>query len=755
MFKRNRTQLSRDRRRVLYLVLVLFFAATVTTTITITLLYTAAVEAQRSRLMDTVQSQARFVKSVARFDAEYSHNYPEGALAATLQQIRDAHSSYQGEAASGEFVLAAKKEDTIILLLNRDRLNPTIPVPRTIPWDSPLAEPMRQALSGDSGTMLHVDYRGTTVMAAFTPLPELGMEIVAKIDLWEVRQSFVRAALISGLAGLLIIAGCTLLITRITEPMIKRMRLNRATLEEQVRQQTSELSSLNSNLHKEIARKDKNEKRLQEAEKIAQLGHWEYDIVNNTLDWSDEIYRIFELDQNTFTPSYQGFIDVIHPDDRAMVKEAYTASLEKKRSYTITHRLLMMDGSVKFVNEQCQTRYDSNGIPLSSLGTVQNITESVNSRMSLEASQQYLDDLFLYAPVGYVVMEWAGIIRDVNETALDYFQLKRSEVVGQVLQAFIAPKSLTEYEKSLTVLLKNRQSQHLDVYFLMPDKHRLWTRIDQFLLTKIGEPEPLILCSIQDISREKEVEQQRIDLNRELSIKVDEQVLELEARNKELEQEVADRIKAEEQAHQAAARQTTLVREIHHRVKNNMQIVVSLLKLQSKQIDNQDALFALQESQNRVRALAMIHEILYQSDDLAMIAIDQYLDRLSRHLSIAYNSQGRRIRIRVKTLLTSLHIDQAVPIGLITTEIISNSLKYGFPDGQPGEITINMFVCENGECALIIADNGIGLPLDIDLKNCDSLGLRLMYRLAEDQLGGRVEIKREKGTEISVFFKKK
>lgn len=133
-----------------------------------------------------------------------------------------------------------------------------------------------------------------------------------------------------------------------------------------------------------------NEKRLKDAEILAKLGHWELDLVNNVLVWSDEIYRIFDTTPQSFGATYEAFLDFIHPEDRDLVNEAYTASVENKQPYgPITHRLILKDGSVKFVEERGMTDYDENGNPIRSLGIVQDITERVlNEKIKAELKEK-------------------------------------------------------------------------------------------------------------------------------------------------------------------------------------------------------------------------------------------------------------------------------------------------------------------------------------------------------------------------------
>jgi PAS domain S-box-containing protein len=140
-----------------------------------------------------------------------------------------------------------------------------------------------------------------------------------------------------------------------------------------------ELESEIAELRRDREELDRKASTLDEVEELALLGHWELDIVNDTLSWSDEIYRIFDLEPQEFGATYEHFIEQVHPDDRDMVNEAYTTSVRQRTGYDIVHRLLLKDGRVRYVNERCRTEYDEAGSPVRSLGTVQDITETMRA----------------------------------------------------------------------------------------------------------------------------------------------------------------------------------------------------------------------------------------------------------------------------------------------------------------------------------------------------------------------------------------
>ena len=181
-----------DYRRIFLLILIMTAVAAGIGIAAITVLYDTAFEEERARLVETAQSQARLMEAVARFDLVYSSDYPDGPLAATTAQIRDAHEQYLGFGRTGEFTLARREGDNIIFVLRHRHSQ--LDQPEPVPFDSNLAEPMRRALSGRSGTMIGLDYRGETVLAAYEPVAVLELGIVAKIDLAEVHAPFLTAA---------------------------------------------------------------------------------------------------------------------------------------------------------------------------------------------------------------------------------------------------------------------------------------------------------------------------------------------------------------------------------------------------------------------------------------------------------------------------------------------------------------------------------------------------------------------------------
>ncbi len=193
-----------------------------------------------------------------------------------------------------------------------------------------------------------------------------------------------------------------------------------------------------------------------------------------------------------------------------------------------------------------------------------------------------------------------------------------------------------------------------------------------------------------------------------------------------------------------------LLKEIHHRVKNNLMIISSLLNLQSRYIKDEESKNIFKESQNRARSMALIHERLYQSTDLKKIDFGDYIRTLANDLYRAYVMDFSLIKLNVQVEDIMLDIDISIPLGLIVNELLTNSLKHAFPNHKNGKINIK-FYKSNDEYILTVSDNGIGFPKNIDYKNSDSLGLRLVTSLTE-QIDGKIEFKNVSGTSFSIIF---
>lgn len=216
--------------------------------------------------------------------------------------------------------------------------------------------------------------------------------------------------------------------------------------------------------------------------------------------------------------------------------------------------------------------------------------------------------------------------------------------------------------------------------------------------------------------------------------------------------DITQRKQAEGQIRASLEEKELLLKEIHHRVKNNLQVISSLLSLQARQIQDEKAREMFNNSQDRVMSMALIHEKLYRSDELARVNFTDYLRDLTDNLFQSYQIDSQRIQLQLEVENLLLAIDEAIPCGLIINELILNALKHAFPDGREGTLYIYLgHRDEDDQYLLIVRDDGVGLPADLDLARVDSLGLKLVNILVM-QLKGRIEMSGAPGAEFRISF---
>ncbi len=211
-----------------------------------------------------------------------------------------------------------------------------------------------------------------------------------------------------------------------------------------------------------------------------------------------------------------------------------------------------------------------------------------------------------------------------------------------------------------------------------------------------------------------------------------------------------ERRRSNERLRASLREKEVLLQEIHHRVKNNLQVINSLLRLQSEHVPDESNRQMFAEAQSRVQAIAGIHELLYRSPDLARVDFSVYLNRLVRNLFSFYGIDEDRIHLAINVNHSNLEVSQAIPCGLIVNELVTNSLKHAFPRGRHGTATVSLD-CAGQACILVVDDNGVGLPEGFDWKHGDSLGLQLVQTLVK-QLDAIVHLDRRAGTRFEISF---
>ncbi|MFA7694363.1 MAG: histidine kinase dimerization/phosphoacceptor domain -containing protein [Methanoregula sp.] len=367
----------------------------------------------------------------------------------------------------------------------------------------------------------------------------------------------------------------------------------------------------------------------------------------------------------------------------------------------------------------------------------------------LRESRKRLAATFDQAAVGIAEILPGGRIVQVNRRFCDILGYPDPELGNIALQTLVAADDRRDTCHAISGVMRGDIPGYTgEVRCVKKDGSSVWGELFITLVRGTGETPCYCILILEDISARKTAEAELARLNGRLEERVLERTSELAQANEALIAEVCQRSIAEERLCQTLHEKEVLIKEIHHRVKNNLQVIVSLLYLQSRQTEDPACVAALLDSQTRIKSMALIHENLYQSGDLMSIDFDRYLRNLSGNLMVAYGVDRSGIRVITDARDLAVNVTAAIPLGLIANELISNALKYAFTGRDGGEITMRG-TREPSRITLSIIDNGRGIPEGFDWEHADSLGFNLVRMLVR-QLRGTITLDRTNGTTFIV-----
>jgi PAS domain S-box-containing protein len=380
---------------------------------------------------------------------------------------------------------------------------------------------------------------------------------------------------------------------------------------------------------------------------------------------------------------------------------------------------------------------------------LRDILERRNAEEALKESEKHLNITFEQTSVGIMEFFTNDCISRYNRKFTEILGYSENELINRSIWNVI-DDHLLNFEAINGVIRGDRLEYSGEMLITRKNHSLAWCQISlSAVRTDTGQPEYFILV-LEDITERKRAKEQLSLLNTGLESRIVDRTRELEWVNSELLAENRQRSLVEEQLKSSLNEKEILIKEIHHRVKNNLQIIISLLYLQSRKTDDPTLEAALTDSQTRVKSMALIHEKLYQSDSLSYIDFQGYLQNLISNLMITYGIDQNRIRIDISVKPLPLAVNTAIPLGLIMNELVSNSLKYAFPGSQSGTISVRGDM--NGDTMIVkVRDNGQGIPVSLDWKHANSLGLHLVQMLTR-QLKGTIDLSREGGTEFTLSF---
>ena len=341
----------------------------------------------------------------------------------------------------------------------------------------------------------------------------------------------------------------------------------------------------------------------------------------------------------------------------------------------------------------------------------EDITERKRTEEALRQSEERFAKIFRSSPAAIFISALdTGIIIDMNDSCLAWLGYQRHEVIGHTTLDLSLWHDYADREEIVDRLSDERAIAGIEKTFCTKSREERDALISAELIDLSGEP-----CVVW------------------------------------ITYDITERKRADERIKNSLREKEVLLQEIHHRVKNNLQVISSLLNLQSGYIKDEVIRELFRESQDRVKSMALIHEKLYKSTDLARINFSEYVHSLTQMLFQSYRATRGEIQLKSQVEPVFLDIDTAVPVGLMLNELVSNSLKHAFPSGGPGTIFIDLEPRSDDEYILSIRDNGVGVPDDFDVETSNSLGLRLVKILTK-QIGGTLKFRSEDETEFKIQF---
>jgi PAS domain S-box-containing protein len=456
------------------------------------------------------------------------------------------------------------------------------------------------------------------------------------------------------------------------------------------------------------------EERLRFALETSHIGAWDLDLVHNTAFRSLEHDRVFGYPELLSEWTYEMFLDHVLPEERETVDGKFRRAIECRSEWNFECRIRRVDGEVRWIWAAGQLSRDASETLLRMSGVVQDITERKQAEDALSRAHDRL--VLAQQSAGAGIWDW-----DIQSDKLDWspelFRLfglnpAGTEASFATWNSVVHPEDLQPAADHIDSAIRNRKRLMNEYRIILPEGETRW-------INALGD--------VVYNPNGKALRMSGICLD------------------------ITARKQAEELIKASLHEKEVLLKEIHHRVKNNMQVISSLVSLQADGSKDEAVREVLKDVTYRVRSMALVHEKLYQSADLARIDFAEYTRSLLGYLWRAHGAAAADVRLTLDLELVQLPVDTAVPCGLILNELAGNSLKHAFRGRSEGEVTVALQNDGDGRIRLSVHDNGAGLPDGLDWRQAPSLGLRLVQMLSK-QLGASVEVSGGDGTMFEIVF---
>lgn len=459
---------------------------------------------------------------------------------------------------------------------------------------------------------------------------------------------------------------------------------------------------------------------------------------------------------------------LLHPDDQKNMSSIVKEAIKQKTPYQLTYRITTANGKIKWVWEQGRAIFSEKGKLVATEGFITDISEK---KLAEEELLKKNNELAILNQIGNSINKLAdpseilaliftmtGRLFDNNNLYIALYDEKKQEisfpiytVKGKHIKAENRAfgNGLTEHViKCKKPLLVN---SNIEEKFTNLGIKQLGEKSKSLVSVPILLGQKVIgVITLQDYKNENVFDESQLEL---LTTIASQAAIALENSNlfSTLQQELDEKKETEKRITASLKEKELLLQEIHHRVKNNLQIMSSLLRLQSAHFKEQTIQHIFKESENRIKAMAIIHNKLYASSDYEKVDFADYIKTLTQNLYLSYGADPSTIKLKIDVKNVYLNIDTAIPCGLIINELVSNSLKYAFPNNKEGSIQLKMNF-EKDDLILDVKDDGIGMDKNFDISSSDTLGLKLV-QLLTSQMDGKVEIENTVGTEFKIIFR--
>lgn len=397
------------------------------------------------------------------------------------------------------------------------------------------------------------------------------------------------------------------------------------------------------------------------------------------------------------------FFNYVHPDDYDGLQIAAEKALKNNEPLSYEYRMKSTEGNILWIRSICRGMVLENGNTLWQ-GVLINVTERKEAEKQIKNNEAFSNALFEYNPVETVVVDKEGKIVRYNKALSEL----RSRVpkIGVIMYKDYACHHIKDMYSIMMKVIKTGKRQVIPrAKYVKYGKTRYWH------ITISPFPEGAIVTN----------------------------------------HEITNQVFAEKQLKDEIRQKELLIKEINHRVKNNFALVSSLLSIQQQNIEDQKIQGMFEEAQNRIQSIALVHQQLYSSENLANIDFSTYITSLARRLMNGFNHKKGKIAIAIDIKDVALDISKAIPCGLIINELITNAFKHGFQNRETGEISVKMRHFDDHQVEFIIANDGNPFPADVDFRNTQTLGLQLVTSLVE-QIGGTIELDNSKGMKFIITF---